>query len=349
MRDSQARVVQRGKTRLRNLGLRCMHAARRLNREPQHMWDSIDTFVSSDFFAPGIHTVPLRHGGRAQILVIGNLNMIPAGRRMPVAFNGAVGDRTGTQPPFFSGRGIFHSVGTQGVAVSDPIFDVDPDISIGWYTGLPGWRYQEQLAEIIAHLSNVSGRETLTFGGSAGGFAALEAASRLQASAFVWNPQTCVLWYHRKTVWRWLETLFPDTWHPGNGNWKHVRKRFMESTELAFDLGRHPVPSRVLYLQNDVDWHVRRHVTNYVDCHGFTHMEPGLFLKSDERAIALAHFGEGLRGHVKPQRKTITAALAGMLDESLSTVQVLDMLHLNAPGTVPNLSGLPERLVPASW
>ena len=321
---------------------------RRRGQGGEFTWTSIDDFLASSTVAPGTHSIGLRHGGRAQILVLGELASARPGRRIPVAFNGAVGDRAGTQPPFFSGRRLFAELKTPGIAVSDPIFDVDPEISVGWYTGLPGWRYQEQLAEILGHLGQLSGRELVAFGGSAGGFAALTQASRLKASAFVWNPQTCILWYHRRIVWRWMELLFPDTWYLGDDNWKFVRKRFMEPTELDFDLGLRPAPPRLLYLQNDVDWHVRLHCTHYMGKHGFSHVAPGLFVDGDERVARLAHFGDGTVGHVKPPRDVIVAALDGMLDESLTVREVHDGLALDRFG-VPDLSRLPARLVPESF
>lgn len=317
--------------------------------DEEHLWSGIDEFLQARAFPAGIHTIPLRHGGRAQILVIGDLASVRPGRRIPVAFNAAVGDRAGTQPPFFSGRRLFAEVKTAGLAVSDPIFDVDPDISVGWYTGLPGWHYQEQLAEILAHIGAVTGRELLTLGGSAGGFAALGAASRLGASAFVWNPQICILWYHKRIIWRWMEIAFPDTWYLGDGNWKFVRKRFMEPTELDFDLGLKPLPARMLYLQNDVDWHVRLHVTHYVSRHGLVHEAPGLFVKGDEHALRLAHFGDGPGGHVKPPRDVLLAGLEGMLEGSLTARQVHDSLGFPDAGRAPDLSRLPARLVPEGF
>lgn len=315
----------------------------------EHQWASIDEFLADDTFEAGVHTIPLRFGGRAQVLVIGDLHSVPVNKRIPVFFNGALGGREGTRPPYFSGRRLLREIEIPGIAVSDPIFDIDSDIRLGWYTGLPEWRYQEQLGEILQHFSSVLGRDLLTIGGSGGGYAALEAASRLNASAFVWNPQTCILWYRRTFVWKWLEILFPDTWHPGDSNWKFVRKRFMEPSGLTFDLGLEPPPARFLYLQNDVDWHVRLHFAHYVYKHGLIHTRPGLFVDGDDRFAVMSHFGSGTAGHVRPPRSVIVAAVVRMLDKSLTVRQVYEGLLESIGEDGPDLSLLPVKLVPPEF
>lgn len=314
-----------------------------------HQWSSIDEFLEDDTFEAGIHTIPLRFGGQAQILVVGNLRSLPDSKRIPVFFNGALGEREGTRPPYFSGRRLLREVEMPGIAVSDPIFDLDSDIKLGWYTGLPEWRYQEQLGEILQHFSSALERDLLTIGGSGGGYAALEAASRLNASAFVWNPQTCILWYRRTFVWKWLEILFPDTWYLGDNNWKFVRKRFMEPSGLTFDLGLKPPPTRFLCLQNDVDWHVKLHFTHYVSKHGLTHSEPGLFIDGDDRLAVMSHFGSGTAGHVRPPRSIIVASLLGMLDKNLTVYQVYESLLGIIGADEPDLSLLPAKLVPPEF
>ncbi|MFQ3787565.1 hypothetical protein [Halomonas sp. A29] len=91
------------------------------------------------------------------------------------------------------------------INVSDPAFyKKENSIRIGWYTGSRECNYIKNISYIISELAagfQISSKDIIFYGSSAGGFASLALASHVQgATAVAINPQINVLKYNLKHV-----------------------------------------------------------------------------------------------------------------------------------------------------
>ena len=99
------------------------------------------------------------------------------------------------------------------LCISDPTLFLDPDsLHIGWYVGTARHDWLQSMAELVstvaAHLA-ISFDDIICYGSSAGGFAALTLAARLErATAVAINPQTDVTKYAVRFLKKFLTVSF---------------------------------------------------------------------------------------------------------------------------------------------
>ena len=295
----------------------------RVHSLTQYTYSSLDTFLKRDTYDNGVHKILAAPGVYLDVLLLDNPFDIPSSSRIPVFFSGAVTDREGTSPPYFSGRSFARKLGQGIIAISDPIFYCDDKITTGWYTGLPGWHTQSAITQILKKFSSMSERNVLCIGGSAGGFAALEAASSVDgAAAFVWNAQTSILDYGGYHIRPWMDLLFNKEWDKG-GLWRQCAENLLEPTDIVHDVTSLRLPDNLLYLQNDTDWHVEKHLEPYVNAHDMREVGDGVYQGTSRQIIALAHFGDG---HVQPPRELILRATREMTNKNIPTQEVYELL-----------------------
>lgn len=311
---------------------------------PEYEYSSFDDFRSVTEVPDGIHHIPLAENITIDMLALGD----PLGRektwRMPVFFNGSVGERKGTRPPYFSGKHIWRSINSGIIAFSDPIYEVSPTIQIGWYTGIPRWHLQERVAEVLTFLSQLSGKEILCIGGSGGGFAALEAATRIHCAAFVWNPQTAIMAYSGQAISAWLSVLFPGQWKNTPEAWRTVRQELLIPSGITYQLFEKPLPDSLLYMQNDADWHVGKHLIPYIKDRDFKEKDYGILTQGDSHTVLFLHFGEM---HARPSRATLIESIRRMLLPDSSPYEVAQHIAKRFEHEAPSSTLLPESLFPS--
>ncbi len=192
---------------------------------------------------------------------------------------------------------------------------LDEDLGLAWYAGNQWQRLQDELTEILVHLSDSFGMELLLIGGSGGGFAAINLGMRLgeKASVLVWNPQTDFLKYSRRSVDTYLKAAFPDLVGERGADAvtaESLAKVGVRASVTAPDAM--PGPRRMLYLQNSSDWHVKAHAAPFIAGHGLAPVEPDLYLtRNDHWAV---FFGSWGKGHAIPSIeliKTLVGAMCG--------------------------------------
>lgn len=281
--------------------------------DPVFTWGSLDHFVQNANWVDGIHAINFE-GGHFDVLIRGDFFAMPNSMSLPVFLSGAV-QRDGTAPPFFSGTTMARQAGVPVVSISDPTLHCSDSLSIGWYTGGAHQKVQEILAQFLSALRIAAGRELLLVGGSAGGFASLFYASRIGCSAFVWNPQTDLLHYGSWAVRDYLGAVL------GDSKWAYPKDcRKVDVAPVDFEVARQELSavgvasrvgsaeglSRLVYLQNESDHHVRRHAEPFMRENGMEALGDGIY-GDEARVVAVGPFAEG---HRAPRRQIIEAGFA---------------------------------------
>lgn len=249
---------------------------------------------------------------------------------LPCFFTGATTVREGKRGPFFSGLRIQINPSAPMIAVADPLLACDPDLPIGWYTGLPHTNTQKVITRILAHISSVAHKPLLLIGGSGGGFAAIFYSSMLgdttrtgsrtaaKSSAFVWNPQISITRY--SYVHPYLEVMFPQS---AKARGEEAQKLLGEAG-ITHDLTNIPPPTQLLYIQNKSDSaHINGHTKPYIKAHGFAETQDGQFQRSESQSISIVDYAEG---HAPLPRKTTRHIIGvlkkrGLNEKTMSKIQ----------------------------
>ncbi|WP_144794981.1 hypothetical protein [Kocuria palustris] len=296
-----------------------------------HRWGDLAEFHAAAHRPDGIHVIASAHGGPYELLTQGEPFEQQEGPVLAI-FSGAVGKREGRRPPFLSGRSLAPGLGLPLIALSDPSLSLAPGLSIAWYAGSEHQRVQSATEDLLRPLAESPGADLWVVGGSAGGFAALEAGHRLgeSCSVFVWNPQTEIAEYSPRFVRQYAEAAFPSS-RPAlrTPQWKTGLGEAMAAAgcrgDLTADLPAGSAPRRIFYLQSaDDDPHVQRHAVPYLGSQGYRRLEPGIWTDGTER---VAWFAETGKGHTPPAGDRIHAILERLTRPDRDPVldQVLEM------------------------
>lgn len=199
-----------------------------------------------------------------------------------VIFSAAVA-RTVTTVPVYSGRGSTAELDANVLMISDPALKRHQKLRLGWYAGSRDHpTAQPDLATIVSYLARDS--RTVLFGGSGGGYAALDQGLRLPgATVLVSNPQTDIERYDQLAIDRYLELAWDATSFDGIP----IRRSIVEEYSR-------PVDTSVIYIQNTGDaHHVNQHRQPFLDA-----LHPG-----NRVHLMTPSFGNG---HVGPGNKCFT-------------------------------------------
>lgn len=297
-------------------------------------WSSVDEFVDHAGLHDAIHSIELASGQRLDLVQRG-LEEIGELSAIPFFFSGALPNRTGTKPPYFSGERMSAGLRLPWIAVSDPVLSRSDDFPLSWYTGLPGDGLQAGIARIADAISQKLARELLFVGGSGGGFASLVtlALSRRPARALVWNPQ----WDIRKYVPEFVREYVVK------GLGIEVELEAVPSMDvpegLLWRAPRLGDDKTLVYLQNLGDWHVRDHLLGFLVEQGFEDEMPGVFRRSALQ-VFLANFGVG---HAVPPQGLLNTMLLQLTggsiagDELRAAAEGAGLWDHTAPPTLPPL------------
>lgn len=230
-----------------------------------YSWDSVDHFTQNFVWRPGIHTIKYGPTGLEIDILLSNCHPTVEMLRVPIIFSGALSKRGSKTGPFFSGRKISESFEFPSISIADPTLDMNPELTLGWYTGGLETDFSSALANLLSSLGESLEKELLLVGGSGGGFAALNLIRHLgkKVSIFVWNPQTDIYSYAERHVKDYLRQVYSFAHSTlSRIDWKEYCRprtdRYFSTNVLTTDL---LVQSQsTLYLQNRSDWHYESHL-----------------------------------------------------------------------------------------
>lgn len=290
-----------------------------------------DTEVSETMkqfaFVDGEYSVPL-DGLHLSMLVQGRNKMLGGSEYLLVMFSGAISNREGTEPPYFSGVRIAEELGLPLLSFSDPTLNLDDNIPLGFFAGnqyIP--RLPKRIAEIIDDFAGRYNLKPILAGGSGGGFASLNVAQECNCDplVFVWNPQTQILEYDQGLVRDYLRCGYPDYYNPDANLKDHGLDIFKE-------LGvKHSVidckkPINTVYIQNRSDWHFGKHLVPFVNKRAWKRVgRSGMYSEDTRVSVFSGNWG---RGHAVPPRNLILSIICNLANGKCSR-DVLENLTAN--------------------
>jgi hypothetical protein len=227
-----------------------------------------------------------------------------------VSFSGAIVKREGKKPPFFFGTNTAKSLGLPLISFTDPVFELDDDINLGWYAGINGFEeFPNVVAYILDGLAEKNGFRFIVFGGSGGGYATISICSRMRskAIAFVWNPQTVISNYSESVVLKYVEVAFPSVYASLKG--KVSCKKLIEETGVRNKIHADDVPDniRLLYIQNYSDWHLNSHCKVFFSGKNMATACDAPVWKINNLVLGIGNWGNG---HAAPNSILINAILS---------------------------------------
>lgn len=287
-----------------------------------YMWDSLRDFGERWNSLPGIHTITFDNSVSIDIYV--NENVSSADSVLPVFFGGAVSNRSKKVGPFFSGLSVSRDLEIPMISVADPSLS-DQDLEIGWYTGGPNSEVQRSISDLLISIQEHLGVELLLVGGSGGGFAALAQGLVLKdrCSLLIWNAQTDIYEYSERFAKQYLRSLFGFAHSTlRDESWKSYCKPRTNKHVLTDVLRQETLfaPRRVLYFQNNTDWHFIKHLKPLWDLATDKELVPGVNIL-DEMHVVLAH--DYVSGHAPLPVKIVEWGIAQMMNRELTVADLV--------------------------
>ena len=234
--------------------------------QPIIKYINVNRFLNTNVMEDGIHQIRIAENLYLDILLrdlftLKNRNT--TSEYILVGFNGAISNREGKRAPFFSGQGVASRLNLPIISISDPTLSMDENLPLAWYAGnekcteLP--RLISKILDVIALRLN---KKLLLFGGSGGGFAALNQAAFLKTESIVlvWNPQTSIEKYVEKYVDQYDNIAFRDA--------KQIKLSKNTFKDYLFhDVCHKSIKENIqlLYMQNQSDWHMISHASPYIE------------------------------------------------------------------------------------
>lgn len=252
-------------------------------RRPERVYSD----VASIEFHSGEHIVSVRgRGGEALDAMV---DFVGADVTF-VSFHAALSKRSFTTP-YFTGATLAARKANR-ILVSDP--SLSEDVLLAWFAGSCKTSF-EQIHAFVAQLVALAGAPHLVFfGGSGGGFAALNFA-RLHpgSAAVVANPQTDILKFYP----RWWTAYGHHSWGlDGDAVAVNAGLRELIVHDLVALYGEASPDVDVVYLQNQQDEHHIEH-----------HQKP--FLQAVNRQRVQVIEGNWGPGHARPPKERLVAVL----------------------------------------
>jgi hypothetical protein len=305
-------------------------------RCPTYEINSLDDLLQKSEFENGIHKVRLKTT---------TLDILIQGINRPknndslyclIGLSGAISNRAvvKSRPPFFSGRGIATELSLPLISISDPSLSLNETLPLGWYAGNNDERL---LLNIISHIidkiMSCHDLHPLLFGGSGGGYAALALSHLLscESTTMAWNAQTSIGKYVPSHVLHYLDSAFPELSQEikkaevlVGQEQKECIADLLDRTGILHSLWGMPRPAqaKVLYLQNESDWHVSAHAKPYLEGSNWQRLGPSSFSQGKDVALHMGNWGPG---HATPPKDVIVHAL-GQLTKGKSVGEVATQL-----------------------
>ncbi|MPS77570.1 MAG: hypothetical protein E2591_05740 [Achromobacter sp.] len=277
-------------------------ALRSLDKWPsaKFRWPELSGFLNAEQISSGIHSIIL-DGGLVFDIYIDIKSEAPA----YIYFHGNCPRAPNFKLPVFSGANVLESLNVTRIVPSDPVLLMAPDVELSWHAGTATCNLQEVYKSVFDKvLSFARAPEVVFWGGSGGGFAALYYSFFFPGStAMVWNPQIDFLRYSQDAVENYLKlahgTSLEDSQPVSAGI----------ENDLAH-LYKQGHGNRIIFIQNDADWHVEEHLAPFLDALGVNAQE---VLQSGSSGLVAQNFylflGRFSEGHEPPKNVEIHCAL----------------------------------------
>ena len=275
-------------------------------------WESMDAFLGTAEVESGVHSIPIGEFAGKKVNYDFLVTARP-GTALLCHFHGNA-PRDGVDPPFFAGLGVTSSITASLFVPSDPILELNANLSLAWHFGCDGVPLQAMTVCIVKKLQTIlRAPRVVAWGGSGGGFAAIRVAKDIPGSiVFAWNPQTDITKYNRDIVNCYRRVAFPTL--AAGGDFPSSIGQFVSLCDEDF---RDGYKGRILYLQECTDWHVGTHLKPFLA--GFcgktlsdiTDSSKFSGFVTDQFYLHLDHWG---KGHVPPSKDVISTVLSLLSD-----------------------------------
>ena len=299
--------------------------------KPIFIHNSIELALEDGMQRNGIHQILIRDGQYLDICIQNIeflLNDENMQRNVLVGFSGAVSNRQGKRAPFFSGLGISNSINLPIISISDLTLSLDTELPIGWYAGnedIPDFPFI--IANLLDNFAINLNAKLLLFGGSAGGFAALVQSTLLKADSIVvvWNPQTSIENYVKEFVEQYCSIAYSKK---NNFDLQVKKNREVHQfvNNLIHNICNKPIGKNIklLYLQNQDDWHVQKHYLPYIEDMDLVQYGNSTFI--DYRGNKVFFLGNWGKGHIAPSNELVKKILTDIIekDNVVLTAWMLD-------------------------
>lgn len=166
-------------------------------------------------------------------------------RTLIVRFNGAI-DRSKVSLPYFAGFTSLSSRDESLLVFSDPAFDMNQDLTLGWYLGETpdGTLVYDWINRVIdEYVDKWRIEKVVLFGTSGGGYTSLQVGLRRNGARIVpINPQTVLANYFEQFYVRGRDSAFEDG--------KAAERRYPESFDTRLLLNQNSSEAIIHYVDN---------------------------------------------------------------------------------------------------
>ncbi|KEJ87774.1 hypothetical protein, partial [Sulfitobacter donghicola] len=243
-----------------------------------------------------------------------------------VGFSGAIANVQETSGPYFVGQSIAKTLKVPILSFSDPTMERNPSLSLGFHAGNNKVRkLPVHMGRAINCFTERLGRPAVLFGGSGGGFAALNTLQHCGPAdrAVVWNPQTSIASYDWPAFRAYARAAFPGIaagFDLKNDSSAPALEAEISKTGCVIRLDPSAKRGQVLYFQNASDrHHMTQHMAPFCEASPVQRVEQNaVSLPAQNLHVCVGNWG---KGHAPLPRDLVLHSFKGML-AGRSTAQV---------------------------
>lgn len=218
-------------------------------------------------------------------------------KKLVVMFPGAI-DRSKINPPTYHRWSWHNEIFSNVLVVNDPTLFLAENLKIGWLLGTKDKDYTVLFCEFLNKCLNIifpNVNELFFYGSSAGGFIAMQVASRYEGcKVLVNNCQTDISKYYKRHVNELLETAFSGM------PILDVQEIYGERLSLIKRYKSLPLP-KVTYMQNiSDDFHMKNHFLPFINSFSNLSLE-------ENTSLTIRLYRDDKTGH-GPLSKNLTLA-----------------------------------------
>lgn len=251
-----------------------------------------------------------------------------------ISFNAAIAKRINKTAPFFSAREIAKESNVALLSFSDPVVDINEDLTLGWYLGSLNFiGLNFLICKIISFIVDDSGKRPILFGCSGGGFSAMIqsiylSAMKIPHDLVVCNPQTNIFKYKQAAVDRFFDRIDESN----NINSYDKRVKYLSNIGSKHEVKLSELESNyanIFYLQNINDsFHIENHLTPFLENIAFQKEVGGV--SKDNFDLIFDDFGQD---HAAPSRKYLIDFIQrNIFDSKVNVIATKFLKFVNANG-----------------